>query len=77
MPTFDETSRRKMDSGTEVCRHLRTKALHVYGRETPDAYVTSRSSHYTCLRTQFVTGPDQGLCVPEECHAGRRCFEPR
>lgn len=77
MPTFDEHSQRHLDAETPVCRHLRTKALHVYGQDTPDAFVTSRSSNYTCLRTQFVTGPDQGLCVPELCHGGRDCFEAR
>ena len=75
MPTFDEHSRKLMEAGTPRCRHLRTKALHVYGRETPDAYVTSRSSNYQCLKTQFVTGPDGGLCVPEDCQPGRGCFE--
>jgi hypothetical protein len=74
MPTFDEHSQKKVDEGTPRCRHLRTKALHVYGRETPDAYVTSRSSSYQCLRTQFTTGPDGGLCVPEDCQPGRDCF---
>lgn len=77
MPTFDDHSRRKLEAGTPVCRHLRTKALHVYGQDTPDAFVTSRSSSYHCLRTQFVTGPDQALCAPEECQPGRHCFEDR
>lgn len=76
MPTFDEHTRR-LAADTAVCRHIRTKALHVYGQDTPDAFVTSRSSHYSCLRTQQVTGPDQGLCVPEHCHPGRDCFESR
>jgi hypothetical protein len=49
----------------------------VYGQDTPDAFVASRSSHYSCLRTQFITGPDQGLCVPEACHPARGCFEAR
>jgi hypothetical protein len=75
MPTFDDDTRDKL--GTPVCRHLRTKALHVYGQDTPDAFSTSRSSHYHCLRTQFVTGPDGSLCVPEECQPGRACFEER
>lgn len=77
MPTFDEHTRKEMQHGTPVCRFLRTKALHVYGQDTPDAFVTSRSSHYTCLRTQFVTGPDAAPCVPEDCRPGRRCFEHR
>lgn len=77
MPTFDETSDRKRADGTPVCRHLKTKALHVYGNDTPDAWVTSASSSYTCLRTQFVTGPDAALCIPEECQPGRHCFEER
>jgi hypothetical protein len=75
MPTFDEHSRDKLDAGPPICRHMRTKALHVYGQETPDAFVTSRSSGYQCLRTRFVTGPDDALCVPEQCQPGRACFE--
>jgi hypothetical protein len=77
MPTFDEDTLKKQLEDGPVCRHLRTKALHVYGRDTPDAFVASRSSHYHCLRTQFVTGPDQSPCVPEDCQPGRNCFEAR
>jgi hypothetical protein len=77
MPTFDDHTNEKLAAGKAVCRHMRTKALYVYGQDTPDAVMTSRSSHYHCLRTQFVTGPDQGLCVPERCTPGRSCFEER
>ena len=77
MPTFDDATRELQDADHPVCKHLRTKALHVYGRDTPDAYATSRSSHYHCLRTQFVTGPDSSPCVPEDCQPGRGCFEAR
>lgn len=73
MPTF----LRVVDTSQPVCRHLRTKGMHVYGHDTPDAFSTSRSSHYHCLRTQFVTGPDGELSVPERCAAGRECFEKR
>lgn len=75
MPTFDQTSDLKRASGTPVCRNIRSKALHVYGSDTPDAFITSRSSSYQCLRTEFVTGPDQALCLPEQCQPGRACFE--
>ncbi len=75
MPTFDDRPRPELDA--PVCRFLRTKALHVYGQDTPDAFSTSRSSSYHCLRTQFVTGPDAAPCVPEDCQPGRRCFEAR
>jgi hypothetical protein len=77
MPTFDDESTMAERHERPVCRSLRTKALHVYGPDTPDAYATSRSSHYHCLRTQFVTGPDQAPCVPEQCQPGRSCFEAR
>lgn len=73
MPTF----LRVVDTSQPVCRNLRTKAMHVYGRDTPDAFSTSRSSNYHCLRTQFVTGPDGELSVPEQCRPGRECFEAR
>jgi hypothetical protein len=77
MPTYDEDYARAVAEGASVCRHLRTKAMWVYGQDTPDAYRTSRSGHYHCLRTQFVTGPDGGLCVPEACRTSRGCFESR
>lgn len=73
MPTF----LRVVDTTRPVCRHLRTKGMHVYGQDTPDAFATSRSSNYHCLRTQFVTGPDGALSVPEQCKPGRDCFEGR
>lgn len=73
MPTF----LRVVDTSQPVCRWLRTKGMHVYGQDTPDAFTTSRSSHYHCLRTQFVTGPDGELSLPERCSAGRSCFEAR
>ncbi|MCA9691157.1 MAG: hypothetical protein KC636_16250 [Myxococcales bacterium] len=68
---------RHIDRTRPVCKHLRTKAVHVDGHETPDLYVTSRSSGYKCLRTQFVTGPDAAPCVPESCTPDRGCFTPR
>lgn len=74
MPSFDEPILEKLRADPPRCRHLRTKALHVYGRDTPDAVATSRSSNYQCIRTQFPTGPDGGLCVPEDCQPGRPCF---
>ncbi len=77
MPTFDDDSTSADRHSRPVCRFLRTKALHVYGPDTPDAYATSRSSSYQCLRTQFVTGPDRAPCVPEDCQPGRDCFEER
>ncbi|MCA9713819.1 MAG: hypothetical protein H6713_19885 [Myxococcales bacterium] len=73
MPSF----LRHIDRDQPVCKHLRTKALYVYGQDTPDAFSTSRSSGYQCLRTQFVTGPDSAPCVPEDCTRARACFEAR
>ncbi|PRQ09802.1 hypothetical protein [Enhygromyxa salina] len=72
MPEFT-----RVDDSRPVCKHLRTKALHAYGAQTHDAFHTSRSSSYQCLKTCFVTGPDRQLCVPEACQPGRTCFEPR
>jgi hypothetical protein len=67
----------RVDDTRPVCKKLRTKALHVYGQRTADAFHTSRSSHYHCMATSFVTGPDGALCAPEECQPGRVCFQPR
>lgn len=66
-----------VDRSRPVCRHLRTKAMHVYGPDVADAFVSSRSSQYHCLKTQQVTGPDDGLCLPESCIGARACFEER
>lgn len=68
---------RVIDRDQPVCRALRTKAMHVYGHDTGDAFVTSRSSNYQCMRTQFVTGPDAAPCLPEACTPARGCFEAR
>lgn len=54
---------------------MRTKAMHVFGQDTSDAHSTSRSSHYHCLKTAFVTGPDHAPCSPEDCEPSRACFE--
>lgn len=66
-----------VDKTRKVCAHLRTKALHVYGQDTADAFHTSRSSNYHCIHTAFVTGPDGCLVAPEECQPGRACFHER
>lgn len=66
-----------IDTTRPVCRYLRTKGMHVYGHDTPDVFQTSRSSSYHCLRTQFVTGPDQHPCLPEACTPARACFLAR
>jgi hypothetical protein len=68
---------RSIDGEAPVCRHIRTKGMHVYGQDTGDVFQTSRSSHYHCLCTQTVTGPDQRLCVPEACTPSRGCFVAR
>ncbi len=62
------------DEDVPVCAKLRTKALHVHGRKAQDLRCTSRSTYYHCALTQFVSGPDGVLCVPEECQPGRGCF---
>lgn len=72
MPDFDPCARE-----APVCDKLRSKALLVYGRDTADAHRTSRSSSYHCSLTQFVTGPDGALCIPEECGPARACFVAR
>ncbi|MEZ4383648.1 MAG: hypothetical protein R3A79_20115 [Nannocystaceae bacterium] len=66
-----------IDRSRPICRHIRTKGMHVYGPEATDAFVTSRSSSYQCLRTQQVTGPDDRLCLPESCAPARECFVAR
>ncbi|RMG97084.1 MAG: hypothetical protein D6705_09545 [Deltaproteobacteria bacterium] len=58
------------------CRFLSTKGRVIHGRTAPCLRRTSPSSHYTCLRTQTVLGPDDGLCVPEACTPARPCYRP-
>jgi hypothetical protein len=77
MSTFDESSRSKPAADTPVCRHLRNKEMYVQGQDCEEAFVSSQSSGYRCLRTQFVTGPDDALCLPELCQPGRDCFVAR
>ncbi len=56
------------------CRHLMSKGRIIHGRSAHCLRETSGSSHYTCLRTQTVVGPDDRLCVPEACQPGRACY---
>ena len=67
----------RVDTTRPVCKHIRTKALYVYGQDTADMFHTSRSSSYQCMKSHFVTGPDGALCAPEECQPGRPCFVER
>jgi hypothetical protein len=51
-----------------------------YGRpsfsaeELAQAY-TANEVPYTCLKSGQPWGPDDDVCAPERCGAGRTCFE--
>jgi hypothetical protein len=77
MSSLDESSRSKLAADTPVCRHLRSKEMYVQGQDCEEAFVSGETSQYCCLRTQFVTGPDDALCLPELCQPSRDCFVAR
>lgn len=59
----------------EVCGRLRTKMYYVLGRFHNDTGESSSTSQYWCLNTMLPFGPDGSYACPEQCQAGRCCFE--
>ncbi|NUO83538.1 hypothetical protein HUU05_25980 [candidate division KSB1 bacterium] len=60
----------------EVCVNLRTRSNYLPAFQqaelnyNPDDYTPCQ-----CLKTLHVIGPDDRPVTPEDCVAGRRCFE--
>ena len=56
------------------CALMRSKAMYVTGRRTPN-HADEEGSHYCwCNLTQHVRGPDQEHVDRQICIAGRGCF---
>jgi len=58
------------------CRELRSKKL-TFARTPPrtEEDILDASNHCWCARTMQALGPDGELVRPEECRAGRDCFQ--
>jgi hypothetical protein len=59
----------------QLCRHIRTKMIHVLGRSEFDPSNPDSTAQFTCLKTLNVTGADGGLVHTDDCQSGRSCFE--
>lgn len=60
--------------GTEPCRLLRCKEMFIDTGDTFDIRNTG-SGIYWCSHTQTCLGPDGQVAEPDNCKAGRGCFE--
>ena len=59
-----------------LCQSFRQKTMYLGGGDTDlERYDPASSAHCWCLRTLGVFGPDDRRVDPEECCAGRSCFE--
>ena len=62
-----------------VCKHLRTKKMYVpalaEGAFAQEEDESAHSSHCWCNCTLTETGPDDRSVNPQNCAAGRSCFE--
>jgi hypothetical protein len=60
-----------------ICGRLRSKKYYLLGRPALCAEdILDGSQHCWCHRTKQAVGPDAGMVHPDECIAGRSCFEP-
>lgn len=57
-----------------VCALLRTKMMHVLGVIERDAWTSSSTAQYWCLRSMQDFGPDGELACPEDCQSCRGCY---
>jgi hypothetical protein len=63
-------------NASPVCRMLRTKTA--FGMMSPEEDWTegeSTTAVYWCLGTMETAGPDNLLCHPDTCRAGRACYQ--
>jgi hypothetical protein len=65
------------ESTLPICRRLRNRGFYHAEPEEMDHFEFSPESSCWCARTVTVLGPDDILCSPEMCQAGRACFEAR
>jgi hypothetical protein len=60
--------------GTDRCAHLCWKGLQIDVPYNPEFDVSADYSTW-CRHTAKCVGPDGKLVDPEECRAGRECYE--
>jgi hypothetical protein len=59
-----------------VCRKLRAKATYDVGGDGPLWKLgDSTTAAYWCLSTMEPFGPDDHICHPHDCGAGRACYQ--
>ena len=61
-----------------VCRMLRTKTAFGMMSHDDEQWTDglSTTAVYWCLGTMETAGPDDALCHPSTCLAGRACYRP-
>jgi len=60
--------------GYEVCKCLRWKGLFIEAERDPSV-PPSNDRLFWCMHTQTCIGPDNQIAEPENCKAGRSCYE--
>jgi hypothetical protein len=61
-----------------LCRHLRSKKSYTLAAPArSSADVLDGSGHCWCGKTMLPLGPDDDRVDPDNCRAGRNCFETR
>ncbi len=69
---------KRATTAAAVCRHFRQKRMYLGGSEAEVERLDPLSfAHCWCLETQQAFGPDDLRVDPDECVAGRRCYEPQ
>jgi hypothetical protein len=75
---MDEEIDPQSESGQHpaVCPMLRTKtAFGTFVGHDPWQEGKSSTAVYWCLRTMETVGPDENLAEPQNCCAGRSCYQ--
>ncbi|MBI5364016.1 MAG: hypothetical protein HZA53_12605 [Planctomycetes bacterium] len=76
MPTEPTPEGRFELAASPFCRHIQSKKL--FFRSSPPEHeedILDASRHCWCRRTQQVLGPDGEVVAPDDCRAGRECFQ--
>lgn len=76
MATEPSANERPALDASPYCRHIQSKKLTF--RTAPprcEEDILDASRHCWCRRTHQILGPDGEVVAPEDCRAGRACFE--
>lgn len=58
------------------CAHIRSKKVHFLGRPpNTESELLDVSQSCWCRHTMLALGPDGAVVDPDDCRAGRGCFE--